>query len=715
MHQLALLICLSAFIGFSVIAQSCGRSLVKLSLEDRERMYRSLYSATPENASTWVHLWDNESWIVSLGTAQVEKPIASHLRHLIARGMTDHFSTSLLPAEANRFQDILQQNLTLEFTHSPNPPNVTHLEPEDAAEWYAKITLPVTNTLWENILGEAIPIFPLDQKTKMNLAIQQFRALESVSEFAWVEPNLGHTPQQATPGCAEEDPNSPEFQNAARPPEWFQAGNRPILPCENRIRQVYTRINYHKAQDYFSALSQANPNTQKYPVVVAIIDTGIDHEHEDLKGRVFANPGEVNGQEGVDDDQNGFVDDIYGINATFREGRIDGSFSAPGSADVGGPGSPCPAKNLLRQSGGSCGHGTHVAGIVSAQAGGPFAFGLCDQCRVYSLRVSKSCVYPETSVQGRCIEPAQDGTPPPEGSYIANGKIYDWDQVTGLNYLLKFPSRSVQEELYTFVVNMSLGKYIYSRTMASALRRLEAQEVLIVAAAGNDNTETPMFPAAYRSTLAVCATSEDAGTQYTLEDGSTPSSRGTRGQYAKAAFSNFGEWIDLCAPGTEILSTYPGNLTEVQSGTSQASPLVSAAAGYIRSIFPNESLQTIRTRLERFANPNFIYSLKFAPLNKHYFDEIYGVQSYLLGTGMLDVEASLKADDGGAEISFAEIQRTSGSTSQLSGGCVVSTIAARRPFFSSHTFTSMPFLMAQALSLLWFFRRRPQKKSKALS
>ena len=324
--------------------------------------------------------------------------------------------------------------------------------------------------------------------------------------------------------------------------------------------------------------------------------------------------------------------------------------------------------------------------------------------------MSKSCIYPETKDQGRCIEPDQNGTPPPEESYIANGKIFDWDQIVGLNYLLRFPDRSVQDSLYTFVVNMSLGKYFYNRAMASSLTRLESQEVLVVAAAGNDNTETPMFPAAYGSTLAVCATSEDAGTQYTLDGTNPQNSWGTRGQYSKADFSNFGEWVDICAPGIQIQSLHPGQKIHVETGTSQASPLVSAAAGYIRSIFPDEPLATIRTRLERYANPNFIYNIETAPLNKHYFDTIYDVQTYLLGTGMLDVEASLKAEVGGATPSFAEVERSTGTNSQLSSGCVVSTIGASRPL-TSHSLTSMPALLLQALAALWLLRRTRSRRA----
>ena len=80
-------------------------------------------------------------------------------------------------------------------------------------------------------------------------------------------------------------------------------------------------------------------------IIVAVIDTGILYTHQDLKSNMWKNPGEIAGN-GIDDDGNGFIDDVYGINAISRTSSKKG--------------------NPIDDNG----HGTHVAGTIGAQANG---------------------------------------------------------------------------------------------------------------------------------------------------------------------------------------------------------------------------------------------------------------------------------------------------------------------------------------------------------
>ena len=77
-------------------------------------------------------------------------------------------------------------------------------------------------------------------------------------------------------------------------------------------------------------------------IVVAVLDEGVMNTHEDLKNNIWINEKELNGQSGVDDDGNGYKDDIYGFNFTTMKGTITWDRS------------------------GDSGHGSHVAGIIAA-------------------------------------------------------------------------------------------------------------------------------------------------------------------------------------------------------------------------------------------------------------------------------------------------------------------------------------------------------------
>ncbi len=123
------------------------------------------------------------------------------------------------------------------------------------------------------------------------------------------------------------------------------------------------------------------------------------------------------------------------------------------------------------------------------------------------------------------------------------------------------------------VINLSLGGYTEDDRppvgMADAVRILRRRSVL-VAAAGNNSSGRPFWPAAFKGVLAVAA--------YDSREGRT----------RRARFSNFGHWVDLCAPGVDVVSTFvhfPGQPTfdgwAKWSGTSFASPFVAAVIAHL--------------------------------------------------------------------------------------------------------------------------------------
>lgn len=128
------------------------------------------------------------------------------------------------------------------------------------------------------------------------------------------------------------------------------------------------------------------------------------------------------------------------------------------------------------------------------------------------------------------------------------------------------------------VINLSLGNYQTSTLLQEAVRYAYDHDVVLVAASGNDRSSQPSFPAAYPEVLSVGAINPDG---------------------SSAEYSNYGTYLDVVAPGTNIPSTFLGHHYAALSGTSMAAPHVSALAGLIRSLNPkltNKQVMQIITR-----------------------------------------------------------------------------------------------------------------------
>jgi hypothetical protein len=120
----------------------------------------------------------------------------------------------------------------------------------------------------------------------------------------------------------------------------------------------------------------------------------------------------------------------------------------------------------------------------------------------------------------------------------------------------------------TSLVNLSLGTYIYDDVLHASVRALDMMGIPIIASAGNDNTSRPFYPAAFPEVLGVCSS--------------------TRHSRVKAAYSNFGPWVSLCAPGLQYV-TRPLQHGDIASGTSFASPMVAGTLGQLLLDAPSTS------------------------------------------------------------------------------------------------------------------------------
>jgi len=186
------------------------------------------------------------------------------------------------------------------------------------------------------------------------------------------------------------------------------------------------------------------------------------------------------------------------------------------------------------------GHGTHVAGIAGALTdNGRGVAGGCPACRLLVAKVMNS-----------------------------RGEATDSDLIAGINWSINQGAD---------VLNLSL-EGPYSGALEAKINDASAKGVVIVASAGNEGTTARRYPAAYPAVIAVGATNEND---------------------RLTGFSSRGSWVDLAAPGTDILSTGAGGGYPEETGTSQSAPFVSALAGLLAS--EGETADQIRQRIQSTA------------------------------------------------------------------------------------------------------------------
>jgi parallel beta-helix repeat protein len=200
------------------------------------------------------------------------------------------------------------------------------------------------------------------------------------------------------------------------------------------------------------------------------------------------------------------------------------------------------------------GHGTHVAGIVAAAINNSIGIAGLAQVRMMAEKVLDENGVGTTSEVAQGIVDAVD-----KGARI---------------------------------INLSLGSNVDSEVLHQAVIYAYDHGVLVVAAAGNDATNAKNYPAGYDEALSVSATDQSDN---------------------PAAFTNYGDWVDVATPGVEIYSTMPtyhvtlNNYGYSQdydflSGTSMACPHVVGVAALIWSQFPNMTRDEVRAQLQNSAD-----------------------------------------------------------------------------------------------------------------
>lgn len=286
-------------------------------------------------------------------------------------------------------------------------------------------------------------------------------------------------------------------------------------------------------------------------VVVAVLDTGVDITHPDLVNNIWTNPNESGAQasNGVDDDADGYIDDVHGWNTVDNNNDVTDNF----------------------------GHGTHVSGTIGAEGNNGIGIaGINWNVTIIPVKVLGD--------QG-------------EGSSASI--------IAGIQYITELKNLWVSSGgkagANVTVANLSLGgiNFPYNTIEARAYEAAGKAGILTVVAAGNgtENDGVPInldisfgFPGKYSLNLPSVITVASTDNQGNL-----------------SLFSNYGaQTVQIAAPGESIMSTYPINLDttdgnqdgyQLDSGTSMAAPHVTGVIALMESVEPGATAAQLKQAL----------------------------------------------------------------------------------------------------------------------
>lgn len=265
-------------------------------------------------------------------------------------------------------------------------------------------------------------------------------------------------------------------------------------------------------------------------IVVAVIDTGVDYNHVDLKNNIWVNTQEIPGN-GIDDDGNGYIDDIHGIDTTDNSRyKINGAYRAGDPMD-------------------DHGHGTHVAGIIAASNNQEGIVGIAHNVKIMVVKAGMASGYFTQNA-------------------IAEAILYAHDNGAD-------------------VINMSFGGSAVSIQTQDALMTAYTRTIL-VASAGNDGVPNepiagwfgaviPNYPAALPYVVGVMSV-DNNGFQSSFSN------------WDSFAFNSIE--YEMYAPGEQIISTLPNDRYAAWSGTSMSAPFVSAVAALLRGVYSDRDIYT---------------------------------------------------------------------------------------------------------------------------
>ncbi|MCX7930903.1 MAG: S8 family serine peptidase, partial [Chlorobi bacterium] len=312
----------------------------------------------------------------------------------------------------------------------------------------------------------------------------------------------------------------------------FRQPNDPLFPQQSAL----ARIQMPSAWD----VTLGSPD-----VVIAIIDSGTDYEHEDLSANLWTNPGETGtdpqGRDkrtnGIDDDGNGKIDDWRGwdfVGNVTRNEYLAGTVREDNDPKV---------RTTMTE---EMQHGTYSAGAAIA---------VTDNSRGIASPAGFRCRF----------LPIKCGSDDPS---LAGSVLRGYEAIL-------YAAR-----LGAAVINCSWGGPGASPLEQQIIDQAHTLGALVIASAGNESVDLeqqPLYPACYAGVFAVGATASTSD--------------------QVASFSNTGAPVAAYAPGVSIRTTRSNNAYTAVEGTSFSAPLVSGVAALVRSLHPNWTAEQVAAQL----------------------------------------------------------------------------------------------------------------------
>lgn len=330
--------------------------------------------------------------------------------------------------------------------------------------------------------------------------------------------------------------------------------------------------------------------------VIAIIDTGVDITHPDLVDNLWTNAAEAGGEEGYDNDGNGFKNDVHGWDFINNTGNIR-DFNS---------------------------HGTHVAGIAAAADNGVGIVGANPRALIMSVSVMQS-----------------DGT----------GDIAT--VVKGIDYAVQNGATVLNMSLGTYANSKAFRQALERAYQSAVIVAAAGNDGIGIYPECGKEEYRPMFPAAYSFVLGVQATKEDgsfAGFSNFDCDGPNFSAK-------KDTYGDDGYNYEMSAPGVDILSTVPNGNYKRFNGTSMAAPLVAGGISALQMVKEYENQEILWGDLLHSASLIGAYDITERPAELTVLGMQFNDRQELTGDGEADYSNDGQFD-AGETISIYPVVRT---------------------------------------------------------